>query len=119
MVAAFDASEVRRCRHCSQPSVVLVSDWKETMWGASTGSSTRDYRCQECGARFTIHPRSKQIALIVVGVVLLPAVVGAAFLALAWHRSRASVLNPIVPGAPRPQMRYRSGPPLRMCAGCA
>ena len=110
-----DSPEVRRCSRCSQAAVTLVSDWKHQVWGGATGASTRDYRCQACGAKFTIHPRHKLIGLTIAGVLLLPALVGAVPLFMAWRRSRIDGKNPIVPGEPLPPIRYRDGPPLREC----
>ncbi len=112
------STEVRRCRRCEASAVVLVSDWKHSVFGAATGSSTRDYRCQACGARFTIHPRGKLIGLWIAGVLTLPIFIGVVLLAIAWRRSRADGANPVVPDAPVPQIRYRDGPPLRTCASC-
>lgn len=112
------AIEVRKCKRCGRAAVTLVSSWQHTMWGASTGTSTRDYRCQACGARFTIHPGTKQLGLWIAGVLLLPALVGVVPLVMAWRRSRVDRDNPIVPDAPAPQIRYRDGPPLRTCGKC-
>jgi DNA-directed RNA polymerase subunit RPC12/RpoP len=109
------SSEVRRCSRCQQPAVTLVSDWKHSVWGGATGTSTRDYRCQACGAKFTIHPGMNSIALVVAGVLMLPIFIGIVPLLMAWRRSKTDAKNPIVPGEPLPQIRYRDGPPLREC----
>jgi DNA-directed RNA polymerase subunit RPC12/RpoP len=113
------STEVRRCRQCTQVAVVLVSDWKQKFFGVNSGSSTRDYRCQACGATFTIHPREQQFALWFMGIVLLPAIVGLVPLSMARRRSRVGPANPVVPGAPYPPIRYLDGPPERTCGNCS
>jgi DNA-directed RNA polymerase subunit RPC12/RpoP len=114
-------TEVRRCATCQQAAVTLVTDWKHTQWGSATGMSTRDYRCQACGRKFTIHPRMNAIALVIAGVIMLPIGIGLIPLWMAWARSRTDKKNPIVPGEPPPHLRYRDGPPLRdcVCGGAA
>lgn len=98
--------------------MVLVSNWQHTTFGASTGVATRDYRCQSCGAKFTIHPKAHVIGLWIAGVILLPTCIGLPVLWLAWRRGGMEERLPVFPGAPMPQMRYRAGPPLRSCRAC-
>ena len=107
--------EVRRCASCSEPAVVLAFEWKQTFNGVSTGSSIRDYRCQNCGARFSLYPKAGSITFIVIGLLL---VVTFPMAVLGWLRLRRDGRNPVVPGAPRPQMRFPTGPPARKCAAC-
>ncbi len=113
-------TEVRRCHACGQPKVLLEANWRHTNWGMETSESTREYRCQGCGARFTIHSRMRQIALWVVGALFVcPSGIGLGILALAWWRGQQDARNPVVPGAAVPEIRYRMGAPLRRCAQCA
>ena len=114
------ASEVRTCPGCQQASVVLVSNWRHTSFGASTGQSTRDYRCQSCGAKYTIHAKANIWGYWIVGglLTLTTCVMGLPFLFLAWRRSSMEERLPVFPGAPMPALRYRAGPPLRACGSC-
>lgn len=114
------SNEVRQCPKCNQPAVVLAFEWKHTVWGGATGSVTRDFRCQNCGAKFTLRPRGYNIGLWVAGVLLTltTLVLGLPFLYVAWRRGRIAKQMVVVPGAPLPPMRYRGGPPVRTCAAC-
>jgi DNA-directed RNA polymerase subunit RPC12/RpoP len=113
------SAEVRTCDKCQQPAVVLAFEWKHTISGTASGEVTRDYRCQTCGAKYTVHPRSNIIVMYVLGVIFLLAICpGAVFLYLAWSRSQVEKKIPIAVGAPRPVMRFRSGPPARSCGAC-
>lgn len=113
------SQEVRRCHACGETKVLLATNWKHTTWGVDTHQSTRDYRCQGCGKRFTIHAKTRQIALWIVGFLFLcPVGFGLPFLGLAYWRSLQDGRNPVVPGAPAPEVRYRMGPPLRRCGKC-
>lgn len=123
MVASVPAApaqgEVRRCAKCGQTAVTLVFEWSHSYFGARTGSTTRDYRCQACGAKFSLYPRPNLIGLAIAGVVLLPAcLMGVIPLWMAWSRWKADERNPVVPYAPMPGIRYRGGPPLRRCGAC-
>lgn len=112
------ADEVRRCAKCAEPAVVLVFEWKHTYNGISSGTSTRDYRCQSCGARFSIHPKVSSWTFIVIGLVLAWGVLPLGFTIFGWWRLRRDSINPVVPGAPRPLMRFKDGPPQRRCGTC-
>ena len=111
--------EVRRCAKCGQTSVVKVFEWNHTTYGASTGQSTRDYRCQSCGAKFSIYPKANVIGLFIAGVLTLMACIpGLVILPIAFVRWKRDSWNPLVPGAPLPPMQYRDGPPRRRCGLC-
>jgi len=114
---AREGVEVRRCARCMQATVLQVANWKHFFYDESTGHTTRDYRCQSCGARFGV--RSSNLGLIVVGILLLPIGVGAVLLLVARRRSRKEQLNPIVPNAAPPLVRFHEGPPLRRCGSCS
>jgi DNA-directed RNA polymerase subunit RPC12/RpoP len=111
-------TEVRRCAKCQQTAVVLVFEWKHSYNGVESGTSTRDYRCQACGARFSLYPRVSSITFIVIGLVMSCAIFPLGFTLLGWLRLRRDGQNPVVPDAPRPAMKYRDGPPVRRCGRC-
>ncbi len=111
--------EVRQCSKCQQPAVVLVMEWEHTTFGASTNESTKDYRCQGCGAWFVKRAKSRVIAFWVVGVLLsIPCLFGAPFLYLAWRQSTFDQRLPLVPGALTPRLRFPGGAPKRTCGKC-
>src|SRR4051812_23730555 len=103
--------EVRRCAKCGENAVVLVFEWQHTTMGVSSGYSTRDYRCQACGAKFSIYPRLTSITFIVIGALLGLLIFPLGFVLFGWLRLRTDKLNPVVPNAARPPMRFRDGPP--------
>ena len=110
--------EVRQCLKCQQPAVVLVMEWQHTTFGSSTNESTKDYRCQQCGAWAIKRARSRVIAFWVVGVLLLPTCIGLPFLFLAWRQSTFDKRVPIVTGVPEPRIRFPGGAPRRTCGKC-
>lgn len=114
---ASEGVEVRQCAHCMQATVVQVANWEHFFYDESTGHTTRDYRCQSCGARFSV--RSSNLALIVAGILLLPSGVGAVLLLVAWRRSQKEQRNPIVSNAAPPPIRFREGAPVRRCRSCS
>jgi hypothetical protein len=112
-------TEVRQCAKCQQPTVVLVMEWEHSTFGAATHESTKDYRCQSCGAWFVRRARSRVIAFWIVGVLFsIPCLLGAPFLYLAWLQSTFDKRLPIVTGAPEPRMRFPGGAPKRTCGKC-
>lgn len=111
--------EVRKCPSCDHPAVVLVMEWQHTMYGGSTGESTKEYRCQDCGAWQVRSARSRVIAFWIVGALLsIPCLFGAPFLFLAWRQHTFDQRVPIVPGVPAPRMRFPGGAPRRTCGKC-
>lgn len=111
--------EVRQCPKCEQPAVVLVMEWEHTTHGLSTNTSTREYRCQSCGAWHVKEAWTKVIAYWIVGVLLsIPCLFGAPFLYLAWRQHTFDKRVPIVTGVPEPRLRFPGGPPKRTCAKC-
>lgn len=110
--------EVRRCRKCDAVAVLPGIAWQQRTMGISLPSATRDYRCQACGAKFKIRPRTELLGMAIAGVLLLCTPMGVIFLVMAYVRSKQDEWNPIVPGAPVPERRYWVGPPLRRCAEC-
>jgi hypothetical protein len=113
------AVEVRQCPKCQQPAVVLVMSWQHETWGVSSGQTTREYRCQQCGAWETKRSSTKMMAYWILGVLLAPAGFGLLFLWLAWRDGKFDVRVPLVPGAPEPRLQFPGGPPKRTCAGCS
>ena len=109
--------EVRRCEACGDAAVLEVQTWEHSFMGESTGETTRDFRCQSCGAGFSL--RSSRWELVVWALLLLPVGVGAVLLLVAWRRSRKSLRNPVVPGASLPPVRYRELGPVRRCRSCS
>jgi hypothetical protein len=112
------SQEVRRCAKCHEAAVVLVFEWKQSYGGVDSGTSVRDYRCQACGARFSLHPRVTNITFMVIGLVMGLAIFPLGFTIFGWVRLRRDKANPVVPGAARPAMRFRDGPPARQCGKC-
>ena len=90
--------DVRQCAKCQQPAVVLVMEWQHTTFGAATTESTKDYRCQNCGAWFIKRARSRVIAFWILGVLFLPSCfMGLLFLYLAWRQHTFDQRLPLVP----------------------
>jgi hypothetical protein len=111
--------EVRRCEKCQEPAVVLISEWKHTYWGAETQQATRDFRCQSCGTRFSLPPPLQSWVFIVMGLIMACGIGPLMFTYIGWRQLRREKINPVVPNAPLPPMRYRVGPPQRACRGCS
>lgn len=112
--------EVRQCPSCEHPAVLLVMDWKHSMNGMQTHESTKEYRCQDCGAWQVRQARSRVIAMWILGVIFsIPCFFGLPFLFLAWRQSNFDKRVPIVPGAMVPRLRFPGGPPLRTCGKCS
>jgi DNA-directed RNA polymerase subunit RPC12/RpoP len=111
--------EVRECAQCHAPAVVLVHEWKRTVNGLSTNSSTRDYRCQNCGAKFSLHRKVQTWTFIIMGLIMAPALFPLGFTWFGWRRLQRDKKNPVMPaGHPRPPMKFRVGPPARKCGSC-
>lgn len=110
--------EVRQCSRCNVPAAVCIRDWAHTTYGVPSGTSTRDFCCQQCGYRFTLESKQRIIVFGVMSVILLIGCIGivsgayTAYLVWPWLR------NPIVPNAPAPPMRFRATEPLRLCTKC-
>jgi DNA-directed RNA polymerase subunit RPC12/RpoP len=114
--AAAARAEVRRCASCGNPALICVNAWQHSVNGISSNMITRDCQCQACGATVTLHPRWKIIPLWIVAGLLLPSLIGSIVPGImAFRRGRAWRKNPIVPDAPMPRIRYRSGPGPRRC----
>jgi DNA-directed RNA polymerase subunit RPC12/RpoP len=114
------ASVVRGCEDCGQAAVVQVFAWQHSFHGMQTNETTRELRCQACGAWFKIHPKGKILGLWIMGGVmtLTTCLGGIPIFFLAWRRSQTEKRLPIIPGAPIPALRYPGGPPRRTCRGC-
>lgn len=112
--------EVRQCRSCQQPAVLLVMEWQHTTGSFATGEVTREYRCQQCGQWTVRRPKSTAIAYWIVGSIftVTTCVFGLPWLFLAWREGQFDKRLPLVAGAPVPQMRFPGGPPKRTCAKC-
>lgn len=93
----------------------MVFEWK----GATDLTTIRDYRCQACGARFSIHPKIQTWTYIVMGLFLAWAIFPIGFVVFGWWRLRQNTINPVLPNAPRPVMKFRDGPPRRRCGTCS
>jgi DNA-directed RNA polymerase subunit RPC12/RpoP len=112
-------TEVRQCAACQQPALVVVMEWQHTTGGISTGSVTREYRCQNCGTWAVRRPRPTVIAYWILGVLFAPACgLGLPWLYLAWRDSQFDKRLPLVAGAATPAMRFPGGPPKRTCGKC-
>jgi hypothetical protein len=105
--------EVRRCSKCQEPAVVKVFEWQH-----SYGQSTRDYRCQACGVKFSIPPKAQAWGMIIAGALTCFAVFPLGFVWWGWYRLTQEKRWPLVPGASPPLMRYQDGPPVRRCGTC-
>jgi len=109
-------SEVRRCARCGNATQVCVHAWQHSVNGISSNTVIRECQCQSCGATVTLQPRIKIWPLWLMAVLLLPSVVGSLVPGImAFRRGRAWKINPVVPDAPMPPMRYKSGPGNRRC----
>lgn len=110
--------EVRQCSQCQAAAAVCIRDWAITTYGIPSGTSTRDFCCQQCGHRFTLVSKRRIIVYGVMSAIFLIACFGfvsgayTAYLAWPWVR------NPIVPNATPPVMRFRATEPLRLCTQC-
>lgn len=103
------AQEVRRCARCNEVSVVVVRKWEGAVFSAN------DYRCQSCGAT----PAIRDLFLpILVGVLTLPALIGVVPLVIAFRRFRIRKMNPVVPGAVAPRIRFSAEDYPRRCKKC-
>ena len=114
-----NAPEVRWCSKCHQNAVVLASRWQHTMGGTATGSTTRDYRCQHCGAKYRIRPRLQTTLGLFIGVMAATTIIGLPIFFVYWRRHNVHKRIPRAAGAPMPEIRFFDGPPLRACAGCS
>jgi len=112
-----EALEVRQCEHCREPAVIQVTRWEHSLGDEKTGETTRDFRCQACGACFSL--RDSSAYLIIFGLLLLPVGAGVLLLIVAWRRSKKAARNPVVSGAYPPAVRFHEGPPVRRCGGCS
>lgn len=111
--------EVRRCGSCGAVAAVCDREWQHTTMGISTGSATRDFCCQACGKRFELAPMRRVYTFTALAVLfswtcVMGVVGGAMALASYWPYLR----NPVVPGAPRPPVRFTATEPIRECAAC-
>jgi DNA-directed RNA polymerase subunit RPC12/RpoP len=114
-----NAPEVRWCSKCHQNAVVLAGRWQHTMGGTATGSTTRDYRCQHCGAKYRIRPRLQTTLGLFIGVMAATTIIGLPILFVYWRRHNVHKRIPRAAGAPMPEIRFFDGPPLRACVGCS
>jgi hypothetical protein len=109
-------AEVRRCARCGSATLACVHAWQHSVNGISGNTVIRECQCQSCGATVTLQPRLKIWPLWLMAVLLLPTVVGSLVAGtMAFSRGRAWKKNPLVPDAPMPAMRYKSGPGNRRC----
>lgn len=98
--------------------MVAVANWQHSINGTEIGIRTRDFQCQTCGAKFTLYPRLESTIYLWLGLVFSFAVVPLSFAWVGHSRLRRHTANPVVPGAPRPTIRFRVGPPGRTCGHC-
>lgn len=118
-IASTPPVEVRQCPRCQQPAVVVVMEWQHTSHGLSLNQSTREYRCQNCGAWHVRRSRNGVLSLWIVGVLGLPGCgVGLPFLYLAWRQHTFDQRLPLAPGTPEPRLRFPGGAPKRSCGKC-
>lgn len=69
---ATEREEVRRCRACGRASALLETAWAHSTDGFSSGFTTNDWRCQDCGTAFVIRARPHLLGMTIAGVLLLP-----------------------------------------------
>jgi hypothetical protein len=117
-IPAPEAPQVRWCPKCCQPAVLLVHDWQHTSFGTKTGSSTKDYRCQNCGAKYCVRPRLETTLGLFVGVMAATTIIGLPIFFIYWRRHRVGSRIPVVPMVAVPPLRYASGPEQRACGAC-
>ncbi len=111
--------EVRQCPKCQQAAVVLVMEWEHTSSGININQSTREYRCQNCGAWQVRLPQFRVLAYWIIGAMFsLACFPGLPFLYLAWRQHTFDKRVPIVPGTPAPRLRFPGGAPKRTCGKC-
>jgi hypothetical protein len=87
--------------------------------GLASGTSTRDFACQACGARFSLSPMKRIYVAAAVTVLLswtciFPLITLPVLAYQGWPYLR----NPVVPGAPAPELRFLTVEPIRRCAAC-
>jgi len=98
----------------------LTTAWRHTGAAAFPGEMTREYRCQNCGAKYTLRARARIITLWMVGglLTLFTLLFGLPFLYFAYRAGREESRIPLVPDAPMPERRFPDGPPVRICGAC-
>lgn len=112
-------SEIRRCARCGEAAAICVTEWQHATMGLKTGSSTRDFACQRCGAAFSLDPKRELWVWGVMAALLSCTCIGAIHpAAVTVWKAWPYLKNPIVPGAEAPVIRYRPGIPARRCAKC-
>lgn len=101
--------------------MVEVFRWNHEAFGAATGEATIEYRCQHCGAWNIKQPKSKVMALWIVGGVLTATtcLFGAPWLYFAWRAKSFDTRVPLMAGSPLPRIRFPGGPPQRTCGHCS
>lgn len=96
----MNATEVRRCANCKQPTLVCVHDWRHVVLGIPTPSRTLDLQCTSCGVKVTLHPQTKIKTERFFAFLMIPAIFPSLyFFASARRKARAWTDNPIVTGA--------------------
>ena len=113
-----DAIAVRRCRGCGEAAVLpglLTRSSSVEMQGFLYSQMSR---CQNCGRRVPLCSRPLTVGLFVAGVLLAPILLGLPLMAAGWWLHKQDAWNPVVPGAPVPPERYRTGPRPRTCGAC-
>lgn len=112
-------TDIRQCNRCNTPAMLLVMNWQHTTWGASTGQSTEEWRCQACGTWAVKRRKTTVWALWICGVLFCffpPA--AALCLWLAYRQHTFDRRHPLIDGVPPPKMNFPGGPPVRRCAAC-
>ena len=115
---APNTPQVRFCPKCHHAAVLLVHEWQHTSFGHASGRATKDYRCQNCGKKYCVRPRSETLTGLIVGVMAATTIIGLPFFFFYWRRHRVGSRIPIVPMVAVPPLRYASGPVQRRCAAC-
>lgn len=140
------STEVRRCRSCGEPAVVIAREWGETvlLGTIQTGRTPqKDWVCQECGVSFS---HRTHLLRIVLGLSLVPMLllcgpvggviafaaegkveqlgfavvsgtIGLILAAVCAYPFWVRWRSPVVPDAPIPPIRYGLVEPGRKC-GC-
>ncbi len=94
-------------------------EWEHSSSGVALNQSTREYRCQNCGAWQVKLPRFRVLAYWILGVLgSFLCVAGLPFLYLGWRQHAFDRRISIVPGVPAPRLRFPGGAPKRTCGKC-
>ncbi len=113
-----DALVVRRCRACGEAAVVPGLLARSASVETQGSLCVQRSRCQSCGRRVPLCSRRLTAGLFVAGLLLAPIGLGLPLMGAGWWLGKQDAWNPVVPDAPVPPVRYRTGPRPRTCGVC-